>query len=223
MQPDENPGGIQDSVVTGDVHHHHYQQPEQIQSDPWGGQQPDHKQPEAVMMGNVSEQPSVLGHPGMVPGQVIMVQTPSSAPVVLGTITIVYGVIMVILSMIALIALSWFGENSSDWGDDAPIRALIGTILVQIVLLTCMCVGGAMMVKRKKMGVQLCLIAIGLSFIFDVGAEILFPEIAALDPNSLGTGINIALSGFCNLFCGLLVSIPLMISNSGLDESSLFS
>jgi hypothetical protein len=194
-----------------------------MQPDPWGGQQPDHKQPEAVMMGNVSAEPSVLGHPGLIPGQVIMVQTPSSAPVVLGTLTIVYGVGMVILSMIALIALSWFGENASEWGDDAPISALIGTILIQLVLLIGLCVGGGMMVKRKKMGVHLCLIAIGLSFIFDIGAEIIFPEIAALDPNSWGTGINIAISGFCNLFCGLLVSIPLMISNSGLDESSLFS
>ena len=42
-----------------------------MEPNPWDGQQPDHKQPEAVMMGNVSAVPSVLGHPGMVPGQVL--------------------------------------------------------------------------------------------------------------------------------------------------------
>ena len=193
-----------------------------MQPDPWGGQQPDHKQPEAVIMGNVSEQPSVLGHQGMMPGQFIMVQTPSSAPIVIGSLTIVYGAIMAILSIIALFALSWYGGSDSDWGEGAPIGELIGTILVQLMLLIVICVGGVMMVKRKKMGTHLCLIAIGLSFIFDIGAEILFPEISALDSNSFGTGTNIVLSGFCNLFCGLLVSIPLMISNSGLDDSSLF-
>ena len=50
-----------------------------MQPDPWGGEQPDHKQPEAVMMGTVSAQPSVLGQQMGIPGQVIMVQQPSSA------------------------------------------------------------------------------------------------------------------------------------------------
>ena len=35
-------------------------------------------------------------------------------------------------------------------------------------------------------------------------------------------GIGMVLVVFCNAMCGLMVAIPLMVSNNGLDDSKLF-
>jgi biopolymer transport protein ExbB/TolQ len=36
------------------------------------------------------------------------------------------------------------------------------------------------------------------------------------------SGIAIGISAVCSAVCGLIVAIPLMISNNGLDDSKLF-
>ena len=40
--------------------------------------------------------------------------------------------------------------------------------------------------------------------------------------DSVIAGIGIVILAFCNALCGLIVAIPLMVSNNGLDDSKLF-
>lgn len=63
MQPDETPGGISDSVIAGDVHHHHYQQIPS-QSD---GTVPPYVPPQQLIIGQPqAAQPTVgMGMPVM--------------------------------------------------------------------------------------------------------------------------------------------------------------
>ena len=35
-------------------------------------------------------------------------------------------------------------------------------------------------------------------------------------------GVGMVILAFCNALCGLIVAIPLMVSNNGLDDSKLF-
>jgi hypothetical protein len=225
MQPDENPGGIKDSVVTGDVHHHHYQQPEQIQSDPWGGQQPDHKQPEAVMMGNVSAEPSVLGHPGMVPGQVIMVQQPSAAAKVIGIFVTIWGVVMAGVTLLGIAFLSILTNPESELyvqevGDNPTMlyviyfASLLGFIM-QIV-------GGSFIIKRKTIGVHITWLSLAFLLLLDIALEVIYTGLAADAAVNLGTAGNIVTTSLCSGFCGLLVAIPLMVGDGGMDDSKLF-
>ena len=229
MQPDETPGGIRDSVVTGDVHHHHYQQSEQIQPDPWEGQQPDHKQPEAVIMGNVSEQPSVLGHPGMMPGQVIMVQQPSAAAKVIGILVIISGCFGVMSGISSII------DSLSYSSMAIPLAIAFVTLASSAASI----LGGYWMTNYQRRGVQLVLVTVLISFIIASASTLVLDEIMIeeLDNGNMTQeeydttqgfmailgGVVIAVSAVCYGICGLIVAIPLMSANGGLDNSSLFS
>jgi hypothetical protein len=230
MQPDETPGGIKDSVVTGDVHHHHYQQPEQIQPDPWGGQQPDHKQPEAVIMGNVSEQPSVLGHGGGMPGQFIMIQQPSGAAKVIGILVIILGCLGVMSGLMEIV-----GSLSYSSVVIPLILAILGLAGSAASVL-----GGYWMTNYERRGVQLVLITVLVGFITASASTFILDDmmLEELDNGNMtqeeydGTqgfggailgGIVIAVSAVCYGICGLIVAIPIMSANGGLDDSSLFS
>lgn len=227
MQPDETPGEIRDSVVTDDVHH--YQQADQIQSDPWGGQQPEHKQPEAVMMGNVSEQPSVLGQQMGMPGQVIMVQQPSSAAKVIGILAIILGCLGVLdgLSQIFM-AIGYSSMAIPLVLAIVSIAASSGSVL-----------GGYWMTNYQRRGVQLVLITVLVGFIVASASTFVLGDIMEEELNNgnmsqedydatqgimgfIGAAV-IAVSAVCYGICGLIVAIPLMSANGGLDESSLFS
>jgi hypothetical protein len=229
MQPDENPGGIKDSVVTGDVHHHHYQQPEQIQPDPWGGQSPDHKQPEAVMMGNVSEQPSVLGHQMGMPGQVIMVQQPSGAAKVIGILIIISGCFGVI---------SGISEIFSAQSYSSMVIPLVFAI-VGIASSSASVLGGYWMTNYERRGVQLVLITVLVGFITASASTLVLDDLMEEELDNGGItqeeydasqgvlafigAAFIAAVAVCYGICGLIVAIPLMSANGGLDDSSLFS
>ena len=200
-----------------------------MQPNPWDGQQPDHKQPEAVMMGNVSAVPSVLGHPGMVPGQVIMVQQPSGAAKVIGILVIISGCFGVMSGLVSIV-------------DSLSYSSVVIPLIIAILGLAgsaASVLGGYWMTNYERRGVQLVLITVLVGFIaasassFIVG-DIMQEEIdngnmtqedydATQGFGAILGGIMIAVSAVCYGICGLIVAIPLMSANGGLDDSSLFS
>lgn len=200
-----------------------------MQPDPWGGQQPDHKQPEAVMMGNVSEQPSVLGHQMGMPGQVIMVQQPSSAAKVIGILVIIFGCLGVIDGLTQIFsALSY----------SSMVIPLV-LALISISMSAASVLGGYWMTNYERRGVQLVLITVLVGFIIASASTLVLDDIMQeeLDNSNItqeeydatqgimgiiGAAV-IAVSAVCYGICGLIVAIPLMSANGGLDESSLFS
>ena len=199
-----------------------------MQPDPWGGQQPDHKQPEAVMVGTVSAEPSVLGHPGMVPGQVIMVQQPSGAAKVIGILIIISGCFGVITGLISIV------DSLSYSSVAIPlILAILGLAGSAASVL-----GGYWMTNYERRGVQLVLITVLVGFITASASTLVLEDIMLeeldngnmtqeeydLTQGFMGAlgGIMIAVSAVCYGICGLIIAIPLMSANGGLDESSLF-
>jgi hypothetical protein len=225
-----------------------------MQPEPWGGQQPDHKQPEAViqdsvvsgnlhtgdvihnnyppeavMMGNVSEHPSVLGHGGGMPGQFIMVQEPSGAAKVIGILVIISGCFGVIDGLTQIFsALSY----------SSMVIPLVLAFL-SIANSAASVLGGYWMTNYQRRGVQLVLITVLVSFIAASATSLILDDIMMeeLDNGNLteeeydatqgimgiiGAAV-IAVSAVCYGICGLIVAIPLMSANSGLDNSSLFS
>ena len=200
-----------------------------MQPDPWGGQQPDHKPPEAVMMGNVSAVPSVLGHPGMVPGQVIMVQQPSGAAKVIGILVIILGC---------------FGVMSGIWDIFSVLSYSSMAIplvfaIVGIASSSASVLGGYWMTNYERRGVQLVLITVLVGFITASASTLVLDDLMEEELDNGGItqeeydatqgfmavlgGIVIAVSAVCYGICGLIVAIPLMSANGGLDDSSLFS
>jgi len=199
-----------------------------MQPDPWAGQQPDHKQPEAVMMGNVSEQPSVLGQQMGMPGQVIMVQQPSSAAKVIGVLVIISGCLGVLDGLTQIFsALSY----------SSMVIPLV-LALLSISMSAASVLGGYWMTNYQRRGVQLVLITVLVGFIIASASTLVLDDIMLeeLDNGNLTQeeydatqgimgilgGIVIAVSAVCYGICGLIVAIPLMSANGGLDDSSLF-
>ena len=199
-----------------------------MQPDPWGGQQPDHKQPEAVMMGNVSQQPSVLGQAGGMAGQVIMVQQPSSASKVVGVLVIILGCLGV---------MSGIGEIFNALSYSSMVIALVLAIL-NIANSAASVLGGYWMTNYERRGVQLVLITVLVGFITASASTLVLGDMMQeeLDAGNVSQeewdasqglmsilgGVVIAVSAVCYGICGLIVAIPLMSANGGLDESSLF-
>ena len=224
-----------------------------MQPDPWGGQQPDHKQPEsaiqdsvvggdvhtgdvinnhyspeAVMMGNVSAVPSVLGHPGIIPGQVIMVQQPSGAAKVIGVLIIISGCFGVMSGLMDIV-----GSLSYSSVVIPLILAVLGLAGSAASVL-----GGYWMTNYERRGVQLVLITVLVGFITASASTLVLEDIMLeeldngnmtqeeydLTQGFMGAlgGIMIAVSAVCYGICGLIIAIPLMSANGGLDESSLF-
>lgn len=200
-----------------------------MEPNPWDGQQPDHKQPEAVMMGNVSAVPSVLGHPGMVPGQVIMVQQPSGAAKVIGILVIISGCFGVMSGLMDIV-----GSLSYSSVVIPLIIAILGLAGSAASVL-----GGYWMTNYERRGVQLVLITVLVGFIAASASSFILGDIMLeeLDNGNMTQeeydatqgfgailgGIMIAVSAVCYGICGLIVAIPIMSANGGLDDSSLFS
>jgi len=99
-------------------------------------------------------------------------------------------------------------------------------------------VGGVMLTKYERRGVMLLLAAIVVSTLIGVGqfsmTEDLYAQMLedgdmtekeydlAMEANGLIQGIGTVMLVVCGGVCGLIVAIPLMISNNGLDSSKLF-
>ena len=204
MQPgDSDAGGIKDSVISGDVHQHQYAnqgmpQPQQIIIDPNTG----------------------------LPQNVIIIQEPSSGPKVVGILVILWG------------ALSILGELNVI-GDTLELGGFfIGMSAVNVGIAAGFIAGGIMMTNYQRRGVHLSLAMIVVSAIVGIFVIMMMPGIlddvaeeenlTAEEREELdkftGTimGVGAIFVVICNGICGLIIAIPLMISNNGLDNSSLF-
>ena len=204
MQPEDgNTGGIKDSVISGDVHNHNYAnqgmpQPQQIIINPNTG----------------------------LPQNVIIIQEPSAGPKVVGILVIIWGGFTILGEVIGIGSTLELGGF------------FIAMSLVNIGLSVGFILGGIMMTNYQKRGVHLSLVLIAISAIVGMAAIMMMPDILddiaeeenltaeereGLDEYA-GTvmGIGAIFVLICNGICGLIIAIPLMISNNGLDDSSLF-
>ncbi|MGB1766417.1 MAG: hypothetical protein ACPHJE_03440, partial [Poseidonia sp.] len=90
----------------------------------------------------------------------------------------------------------------------------------------------------QRRGVMLLFLAIALSAVVGVGQLSMVDQIydQMLDDGDLSQeeydalqevggivqGVGMVMVLFCNAMCGLMVAIPMMVSNNGLDDSKLF-
>lgn len=156
--------------------------------------------------------------------QMILLQQPSSAPKVIGIFVIIYGAINAIAGLLGLFTGA-FVSNSQVVGADE--------FSIQLVLFSLLSMGfgigfiitGSQINNRKKIGVQLSWILIALSLVIGIIQTMLTStdelEAAGFDSGAF-YALQIGGQFVCNAICGLLVAIPLMVSNSMMDDSSLW-
>ena len=204
MQPEDgNTGGIKGSVISGDVHQHQYAnqgmpQPQQIIIDPNTG----------------------------LPQTVIIIQEPSGGPKVVGILVILWGVFSILGEVIGINDTLEFGGY------------FIAMSIVNVGLSAGFIAGGIMITNYQKRGVHLSLVMVAICAVIGIVAIMMMPDIIddlveeegltdeeredveAYSGAIMGLGAIFVV--ICNGICGLIIAIPLMISNNGLDNSSLF-
>lgn len=162
------------------------------------------------LVGQVSAQPMMGG----MPGNVIIVQQPSAAPKVIGIFTIIYGIFGILGSLILVLSASLFGDEVSEL-IDFDSSMLMAMSVIGFLLGGAWIVAGVWMNGRQRRGVHLALLLVILEFIVDI----VFSYLDSSQVTSPAINIGAAVVG--TGICGVIIAIPLMVSNSGLDDSSL--
>ena len=158
------------------------------------------------------------------PQNVVIIQQESSAPKVVGILIIIYGAIMGVLTLIAMLGVSLITDPDSEiYSTDVADSPAIMYVILGIAVLCGIgqVVGGIFMNQKKKMGIHLVWLTLLISFATDILMEFTYPDYIASQAGSMSTSINIAFSGVCSVICGVIVAIPLMVTGSGMDDSSL--
>ncbi len=131
---------------------------------------------------------------------------------------------MGVLTLIAMLGVSLMTDPDSDlYSKDVADSPTIMYVILGIAVLCCIgqVVGGIFMNQKKKMGIHLVWVTILISFAADILMELTYPDYIAAQAGAMSTSMNIAFNGVCSIICGVIVAIPLMITGSGMDDSSL--
>lgn len=189
-----------------------------MESDPWGGVKPEHKSLESSIEGTVASPQ------GAFDGQIIMLQPPSSASKIIGICCIIFGA----FNIISLLGLLFIPQVDPITNEEISVStsSFIISILSALIGIVTLCVGGYMMVNFQRKGIFIVLAGIALGFLLSTisvmmgdfdgwGESVGMSDIAA-------NGILIGVQALCNVLCGVIVAIPLMIANNGLDNSKIF-
>tara|TARA_Y100000766_G_scaffold134045_4_gene115399 strand:- start:16691 stop:17281 length:591 start_codon:yes stop_codon:yes gene_type:complete len=173
----------------------------------------------------ITGQPEAMAAPQQMYGaqqQMIMLQQPSSAPKVIGVLVIIYGAISALGGLLGVFGGALLESEFETGGSGMSI--IVFSILGMLISVGFI-IAGTQINQRKKIGVQLSWILISVSLVLGLAQTMLLP--VELDGTGLGEDLYYAtqIGGqvVCNAICGLLVAIPLMVNNSMMDDSSLWS
>ena len=181
------------------------------------------------LSGTVMPQGVAMTDPFQAQGQMIFVQPPSGAAKVMGILIIIYAAFGLLGSLAGLLGGSFFesllgevasqdpdalGFDPAGFGQYMMLTGLIGLVTSAGTLQ-----GGIWTMQYQRRGVHLGLLMIGVSFVLGLVVAFMYPEFS---DSGFGMGATIITSILGSGFCGLMVAIPLMVSNNGLDDSSLF-
>jgi len=156
-------------------------------------------QPEGQMaQGFTDPQATVVGPGGQ---QVMIVESPSSLPVVVGVLFALYQVLGILGGLAMVLGGALVGGLGGD--EAAAAGGIIAVIGVVILIISAVGIwAGVLIAQRKKLGVQ---IAWGLIVVGSV-LSILGSILGEVPIDFLGLG--------CNGICALFVALPLMISSA---------
>lgn len=189
-----------------------------MQPDPWSGVEPEHKSLEPSLEGAVTTMEGNNFN-----GQIIMLQQPSNSAKVIGILLIIYGAFNALSLLISFVGFMdpTFMDEMGYSSVDVILLVLSGLVAASTSI-----IGGYWMTNFKRKGVHLVLVGLVVGFLLQVVMS--FSDSSQDMYNELGlegstvTALVVGIQAACAAVCGLIVAIPLMVANNGLDESKLF-
>ena len=159
----------------------------------------------------------LTGTTQMPTGQLIYLQPPSSAAKVMGILLIIYGC----LEALGLIGL-FFEQVDPVTGDTLEVStaALALSVISVIAGVVGYIAAGVFLTRYEKRGVWVAMGVIGAQFVLNLAAFVAgAPDggLGSMFGNDAAFAIWAGVSAFCSGICALIVAIPLMVSNNGLQ------
>ena len=156
--------------------------------------------------------------------QLVLMQKPSEAPKIIGVLVIIWGGFTILLTL----ASPFVNESINNLlPEEERADLTMGTIdyitsFVSLLIGLGYIYSGNLMVKRQRLGVNLTLGIIAVSFLIHV-IIFLFEPIPKTyeDAEGMYYGIGIGSQIFCGAICFLLAAIPLMVNNAHLEPVRL--
>ncbi len=174
-----------------------------------------------VAQGGVAQTP--YGQPVVYAGQ------PSQAAKVIGILLMIFGGFSVIWGVLTAVGMSYFNSYMSDLGGEDLTEYMPPTWIYVVQGLVVSIAGvaylysGWLIQSFKKKGFWIAWAALGLTYIMSivVAAATPYPSDIYGDDTELLRMTTIGSSAVCGLFgaafCGVLLAIPLFISNNGME------
>ena len=159
----------------------------------------------------------------MPPGQMIFLGPPSSAPKVVGIILIIFAALSTLgfLTITGPVIDPLSGEEL-DYPTSARIVDGISTTLGVIGF----GIAGYLLINYKENGVWIAVGVVSAQFVLGVLSTYFGAHDGGLSDlvgDERAFALNVVIQLFCSAMCGLIVAIPLFVSNNGFDNRTVYS
>ena len=163
---------------------------------------------------------------------VVYMRQKSQIPKVFGVLMMIYGVVLGLLGIIAVLNTGTVIDDYEQAG--ITISGLqtawfyLSAIGAGLLVNGAVAYGGFETYNYKRRGVMVGLGAVGLGLVFSLGDSLILGDITQqfLDMEGDGeldgfgaliSGVGVVMSIFCSMICGLLVAVPLLASGNDLE------
>ena len=139
----------------------------------------------------------------------------NGAAKVIGILTIIFGVLAILGGLFSL--TDWGLTDLNGLPITTPIEYKISRLLFSLAVGSMMIVGGYKMTNYEKMGIWIIFIALAVNYVGGFISNVLLG-----DTQGEGMGlVNASVGGICGIFCiaicGVIVAIPLMLADGGME------
>ena len=139
----------------------------------------------------------------------------NGAAKVIGILTIIFGVLAILGGLFSL--TDWGATDLNGLPITTPIEYKISRLLFSLAVGSMMIVGGYKMTNYEKMGIWIIFAALAVNYVGGIISSLLMG-----DAQGEGMGLfNASVGGICGIFCiaicGVIVAIPLMLADGGME------
>jgi|TARA_B100000401_G_scaffold38017_1_gene22437 peptidoglycan/LPS O-acetylase OafA/YrhL len=139
----------------------------------------------------------------------------NGAAKVIGILTIIFGVFAILNGLLSL--TDWLMTDINGFPITTPIEYKISRLIFSLAAGSMMIVGGYKMTNYEKMGIWIIFVAFAVNYVGGFISSVLMG-----DAQGEGMGFfNASVGGICGIFCiaicGVIVAIPLMLADGGME------
>ena len=139
----------------------------------------------------------------------------NGAAKVIGILTIIFGVLAILGGLLSLTDFGMTDINGNPI--TTPVEYKISSLIFSLAAGSMLIFGGYKMTNYEKMGIWIIFAALAVNFVGGIISNVLLG-----DAQGEGMGFfNASVGGICGIFCiaicGVIVAIPLMLADGGME------